>query len=242
VVQPKRGTAGIHTNGTGGEIMTVKFDHYWTINPLKRKEYQKFIIKEFIPGINRLNMHTVAAWSVLVGAYSEIILETVSNDLDLLEEALRNPNYRRLKSDLLNYIVHYKTKVLTATGKTDSYTTDIKENTVKFNQTWDVKTQRKEDYEHYSQFVREEFYPMMEQLGIRVAGEWEVLIGDGPRMICEGRVNDPQNLITHLQGKVFRQGKQKLRNYVENYQSRILSFHIQKLKGYKSASYKIVSG
>ena len=62
--------------------MTVKFDHYWTVNPRKRDEYEKFVIKKFIPGVNRLNMHAVAAWSVMVGAYSDFILETVSKDLD----------------------------------------------------------------------------------------------------------------------------------------------------------------
>ena len=74
--------------------MTVKFDHYWRVNPQKRDDYEKFIIKKFIPGVNQLNMHVVAAWSVMVGAYSDFILETVSNDLDLLEEALRNDKCR----------------------------------------------------------------------------------------------------------------------------------------------------
>ncbi len=220
--------------------MTVKFDHYWTINPQKSKEYGKFILNKFIPGVNRLNMHTVAAWSVLVGAYSEIILETVSNDLDLLEEALRNKAYRDLKSDLLNYVTNYKTKVLVTTGK-DSYSTDIRENTIKFNQTWDVITEQTEDLKQYARYVKDEFYPLLEEMGILVAGEWEVLIGDGPLVICEGRVNDVQSLIGNLQSKRFREAKQKLKNFVKNYQSRILSFHIRKVKGYKSASYDIVS-
>ncbi|MCP4694199.1 MAG: hypothetical protein GY859_39565 [Desulfobacterales bacterium] len=221
--------------------MTVKFDHYWTINPLKNKEYGKFIINKFIPGVNRLNMHTVAAWSVLVGAYSEIILETVSNDLDLLEEALRNKEYRKLKSDLLNFVTNYKTKVLVQTGKKDAYSTDIRENTIKFNQTWDVKTVQKDDLANYARYVKDDFYPLLEDLGVLVAGEWEVLIGDGPLVICEGRVNDVQSLIGNLQSKRFRNAKQKLKLYVKNYQSRILSFHIRKVKGYKSASYDIVS-
>jgi hypothetical protein len=221
--------------------MTVKLDHYWTINPVKYEEYSKFMIKKFIPGVNRLNLHTVAAWSVLVGAYSEIILETVSNDLDLLEEALRSDHYRQLKSGLLNYITNYKTKVLVTTEKKDSYSTDIREKTIKFNQTWDIITEKKEDYAQYSRYVLEEFYPTLEDLGILVAGEWEVLIGDGPRMICEGRVTELQSLIGNLQGERFRKAKKKLKNFVRDYQSRILSFHIRKVKGYKSASYNIVS-
>ena len=220
--------------------MTIKLDHYWTINPEKYEEYSNFMIKKFIPGVNKLNLHTVAAWSVLVGAYSEIILETVSNDLDLLEKVLLSQKYRSLKYDLLNYITKYKTKVLVSTGKIDTYSTNIQEKTIKFNQTWDVITEKKEDYDQYSQYVMEEFYPLLEDLGIFVAGEWEVLIGDGPRIICEGRVTNLQNLIDNLQSERFRNAKKRLKRFVEDYQSRILSFHIRKVKGYKSASYEIV--
>ncbi len=222
--------------------MTVKFDHYWTVNPRKRDDYEKFIIKQFIPGVNRLNMHTVAAWSVMVGAYSDFILETVSNDLDLLEEALRSDKYRMLMSELQNHITNYKTKVLVSTGKKDAYSTDIHEDAIKFNQMWNVTTESKRDYEEYTRYVVEEFYPMLEDLGILVAGEWEVLIGDGPRLLCEGRVNDVKSLIVNLQGARFRKGKKKLKNYIDHYESRILAFHIQKVKGYKSASYQIVRG
>jgi len=222
--------------------MTVKFDHYWTVNPRKRDEYEKFIINKFIPGINKLNMHTVAAWSVMVGAYSDFILETVSNDLDLLEEALRSEKYRKLLGQLQHHIINYKTKVLVSTGKKDAYSTDIREDTVKFNQMWNVTTESIKDYEVYTRYVMEEFYPMLEELGILVAGEWEVLIGDGPRVLCEGRVNDVPSLIVNLQGARFRKGKKMLKNYTARYESRILAFHIRKVKGYKSASYQIVRG
>ena len=218
--------------------MTVKLNHYWTINPIMRKEYNKYIIKEFIPGINRLGMHVVAGWSVMIGSISEIIFESVANDLDLLEKSLRDPNYKKLKVSLLNYIKSYKTKVLVKTGKKDSYSTDIKTDTVKFNQMWDVASEKQEDFDH---FVVEEFYPTLEEMGILIAGEWEVLIGDSPRIVCEGRANDVYSLISNLQSEKFLQAKKRLRNYVEDYRSRLLSFHIQKVKGYKSASYHIIS-
>jgi hypothetical protein len=218
--------------------MTVKLNHYWTIIHGKKQEYDKFIIKKFIPGINQLGMHTVAGWSVLVGAYSEIIFESVSNDLDLLEKALQNKKYKQLKADLFNYVKGYKTKVLVKTGKKDSYSADIRKDTVKFNQMWDIISDKKMDYGRYT---IDEFYPALEELGISVAREWEVLIGEGPSIICEGRAADIDNLIRNLQSDKFRRAKWRLKDYVENYESRILTFHVQKIKGYKSASYNIIS-
>ncbi len=216
--------------------MTVKLNQYWTVLPGKIEEYNKFILKKFIPGVNKLGMHTVAVWSVLVGAYSEIMFESVTSDLDLLEQAMKNTKYKELKADLLNYVKKYKTKVLVKTGKKDSYSSDIREDTVKFNQMWDLVGDKKE----YGRFVINEFYPLLEELGISVAREWEVLIGDGPSIICEGRAKDINNLIGNLQSNKFQKAKQKLKEFVENYESRILTFHIQKVKGYKSASYRVV--
>ncbi|MFC1505366.1 hypothetical protein ACFL5W_02500, partial [Thermodesulfobacteriota bacterium] len=121
--------------------------------------------------------------------------------------------------------------------KVNAYSTDLHEDTVKFNQMWDVVSAKQEDFD---QFTTQEFYPLLEKLGIVVANEWEVLIGDGPRIICEGRATDIRSMISNLQSKKFRRALTELKNYVENYRSRILSFHIQKIKGYKSASYNLV--
>lgn len=218
--------------------MPVKLNHYWEIIPGKNLEYNKFMTKKFIPEVNKLGVHAVAGWTVLVGAYSEIIFESVANDLELVEKALKSETYKELKADLFNYIKNYKTKVLVPTGEMDSYSIDIREDTIKFNQTWDVTCEKREAYDR---FTTGEFYPLLTELGIQVAGEWEVLIGDGPGILCEGRITDVENLIRNLQSKKFRLAKIVLKNYIENYRSRILTFHIQKIKGYKSASYEVLS-
>jgi len=217
--------------------MPVKFNQYWTIISEKREEYGNFIIKEFIPGINSLGIHVVAGWSVLVGSYSEMIVESMSNDLELIEKALKDPKFKDLRENLLNYVKSYKTKVLIPAGRKDSYTSDIKEDTIKFNQMWDIISKTKDDYHKY---VINEYYPLLEESNIAVAGEWEVLLGDGPHIICEGRVRDTEKLIRTIQSKKFRTARRKLKGYVENFECRILSFHIQKLRGYKSSSYHML--
>ena len=217
--------------------MPVKFNQYWTIISEKREQYGKYVINEFIPGLNSLGIHVVAGWMVLVGGYSEIFVEGMSNDLELIEKALRNKKFYKLKNELLNYVKSYKTKILIPTGKKDSYSTDYDDETIKFNQTWDVISQSRAAYEEY---VITEYYPLLEASDIAVAGEWEVLIGDGPHIICEGRVRDSSKLIKTIQSKTFRTARRKLKGLVENFESRIFTFHIHKLKGYKSASYHML--
>ena len=73
--------------------MPVKLNHYWSVIQGKRDIYRKFMLDRFIPKINQLGMHTVAGWTVLIGGYSDIIFETISNDLDCLEKAGHVTNF-----------------------------------------------------------------------------------------------------------------------------------------------------
>lgn len=218
--------------------MAVKLNHYWSIAPGMNDEYLKFISKKFIPGVNSLGLNTVAVWSVLIGAYSEIIMENTCNDLETIEKALNTDKYKSLKTQLFKYVTHYMTKILVKTNRMDSYSMDIRKDTIKFNQMWDVQTRKMEEYK---EFVTRTYFPTLEELGVSVAGEWEVLIGDGPVIICEGRVTDIDTLLRNLQSKKFRKAKSQLKKFVYSYRSRILTFHVKKVKGYKSESYQIIT-
>ena len=217
--------------------MTVKFNQYWRIISERREEYGKFIIKDFIPGINSLGIHVVAGWSVLIGGYSEMFVESMSSDLELIEKGLKDRKFKQLHDNLLNYVTSYKTKILVPTGRKGSYTSDFKKNTIKFNQTWDIIGKTKDEYDDY---VINEYYPLMEESDIAVAGEWMVLIGDGPHIICEGRVHDTEKLIKTISSKKFRTARRKLKGLVDHFESRLFSFHVQKIKGYKSSSYHMM--
>ncbi|MCP4722451.1 MAG: hypothetical protein GY860_23575 [Desulfobacteraceae bacterium] len=203
--------------------MSVKLNHYWSIISGRDEECVEFIINKFIPGVNNLGLQTVAVWSVLVGAYSEIVLENASSYLEIIEKALKDQKYKDLKRDLLKFVKNYQTKVLVNTGKIDTYTMDIREGTIKFNQMWNVQSHKKDEYD---QFVIDEYFPLLNELGIFVAGEWEVLIGGGPGIICEGRVSDIDNLIRNLQSKRFQNANRELKQNIVNYRSRILTFYI----------------
>ncbi len=203
--------------------MSVKLNHYWSIIPGRDEECVDFINNQFIPGVNDLGLKTVAVWSVIVGAFSEIVLENAGNDLEIIEKALKDKQYKALKRDLLTVVKNYQTKILVSTGKIDSYTIDIHKDTIKYNQMWNVQSHKKNEYD---QFVTNEYFPILEKLGISVAGEWEVLIGGGPGLICEGRVSDINNLIRNLQSKTFQNAFRELKQYIVNYHSRILTFYI----------------
>ena len=116
---------------------------------------------------------------------------------------------------------------------------DIKTSTIKFAQSWDAISKYCDGFTNYT---RGDFYPCLEELGIKVAGEWEVIIGDRPRINCEGRADDTHNVLARLQSSRFQKARKGLKQLVENYESRILTFHIQKTNGCKSQRYQFVAG
>ena len=64
----------------------------------------------------------------------------------------------------------------------------------------------------------------------------------GPRILCEGRAQDidTTTIVSNLRSDKFQKAKHGLRQFIENYESRVFIFHIQKIVGYKSASYKMI--
>ena len=66
-----------------------------------------------------------------------------------------------------------------------------------------------------------------------------MLVGAYCEIICEGRTQDIDQLIRNLDSDKFRKARCGLHQFIENHGSRFLSFHIQKIIGYKSESYEI---
>lgn len=139
----------------------------------------------------------------------------------------------------MNCIKSYKTKILVSSGRKDAYSKDIKTSTIKFAQSWDVISK---NCDGFTKLTMGDFYPWLEELGIKVAGEWDNIIGDRPYIICEGRADETHNVLASLRSSRFQRARKGLKQFVENYESRILTFHIQKMNGYKSQRYQFVAG
>ena len=82
---------------------------------------------------------------------------------------------------------------------------------------------------------------MLENMSLEVANEWEVLIGEGPSIICEARATNLDGFIENLRSETFQKNRAILKRFIKNYESRILTPHICKDLGYKAAYYSILS-
>lgn len=215
--------------------MAVKFNEYWNIVPASMNEYIDFMKRSRIPTMNQLGINVAAIWCVLVGASPQIVSEGIAENLDQMEGALKSGDYSKTTNQLLHFVTDYRSKVLVPTGRFKHLPRVTEKGTVKFSQYWDVIPGKEDDYDN---FMKNEFYPAMEDIEIQIGGEWKILIGESPNMFFEGRSEHVEQLLTALNSQKFKTSKYELMKLVTNYSSRVLVFHAFKAKGGGASDYE----
>ncbi len=87
-----------------------------------------------------------------------------------------------------------------------------------FTQYWDVIPGRFDDY---SAFVSKEYIPAMERLGLKLLGGFYVAVGQGPRIIVVGTVEEQDYLRRILSTEEYRIIMEGLSQFVCKYSSKL---------------------
>lgn len=94
--------------------MSVKLLMTWDIATEKESEYYEFVIREFVPGIQRLGLKPSEAWATIYGEYPQIQVALLAPDLPDAQRILSSTDWAALKSRLFDYISNYNQKVVEA--------------------------------------------------------------------------------------------------------------------------------
>jgi len=89
----------------------------WDIRPNKESEFFEFMMKEFAPAIMQLGLQPTEAWYAAYGSGPQILIGGVTEDLDTMIEILESSEWRAIYRQLLEYVHHYRHKVVRATGR-----------------------------------------------------------------------------------------------------------------------------
>ena len=94
--------------------MSVKLLMNWDIKPGRDQDYFEFVIHEWVPGINRLGIETVAAWYTVYTRHDDpqIMAEAITDDLVTMQEILKSDDWEQLHGRLLEYVDNYTHKVV----------------------------------------------------------------------------------------------------------------------------------
>ena len=89
---------------------------------------------------------------------------------------------------------------------------------VLFSQSWDVITGK---FDEYSTFVSNEYNPTLNRLGVKLLGGYYVAVGEGPRIMAVGTVDESDYLRKILSTNEYRVLQNKLFQLICNYSSRM---------------------
>lgn len=98
---------------------SVKLLMSWDIKPGRDQDYFEFVVREWMPGMNKLGIETIGAWYTIYSRSEtpQIVAEGLADDLLAMKRVLTNPEWQELNTKLLEYVNNYKHKVVRVNGE-----------------------------------------------------------------------------------------------------------------------------
>ncbi len=96
--------------------MPVKLLMTWDIVPGREQEYFEFVVREFVPGIQRLGIQPTEAWYTTYGQRPQILTGGIAENRQTMERALATDEWEKLRGRLLEFVTNFEWRVVRATG------------------------------------------------------------------------------------------------------------------------------
>ncbi len=92
----------------------IKLILSWDIVPQHEQEYFEFVIREFLPGIQKLGFALTDAWATTYGDEPQIMVGAVFPTLHEARQLLISEEWIRLNNKILNFVENYRQKIIPA--------------------------------------------------------------------------------------------------------------------------------
>jgi hypothetical protein len=97
-------------------MTAVKLLMTWDILPGQAQEYFEFIVREFLPGMQKLGVEPTDAWYTAYGDGPQIMVGGIAPNLEAMEKFLASREWQAVSEKLMNYVENYAYKVIRARG------------------------------------------------------------------------------------------------------------------------------
>ena len=94
--------------------MAVKLLMNWDILPGREQEYFEFIVRDFIPKLQKLGLEPSDAWLTMYGNQPQIATEVQMNSLADLKSILQSTEWQELIASLMEFVANYRHKIVPA--------------------------------------------------------------------------------------------------------------------------------
>jgi hypothetical protein len=86
----------------------------WDILPGREQDYFEFVVRDWIPGMQRLGLQPSQAWFTMYGDQPQIMAEALMPNLSSLQRILNSSDWDDLMDQLLDYVENYSYKIVRA--------------------------------------------------------------------------------------------------------------------------------
>jgi hypothetical protein len=86
----------------------------WDILPGREQEYFEFVVRDFIPGMQRMGMEPSDAWFTMYGEQPQIMAALQIASINALQRILDSSDWQDMVQRLLDYVENFNFKVVQA--------------------------------------------------------------------------------------------------------------------------------
>jgi len=94
--------------------VAVKLLMTWDILPGREQEYFEFVVRDFIPGMQRMGMEPSDAWFTMYGEQPQIMAALQIASINALQRILDSSDWQDMVQRLLDYVENFNFKVVQA--------------------------------------------------------------------------------------------------------------------------------
>lgn len=96
--------------------MPAKLILTWDIKPKTEQEYFEFVVREFLPEVQKFGFSLSDAWVTVYGEQPQILVGATLPNVDGIKRIIESDLWGQLVEKLLAYVADYREKIVLANG------------------------------------------------------------------------------------------------------------------------------
>ncbi len=96
--------------------MAVKLIMTWDLAPGHEQEYFEFVVRDFIPGVQRLGFTLTDAWATAYGNRPQILVGVSLPSMARARQVMRSQDWKNMQNQLQEFVTNYQQKIVAARG------------------------------------------------------------------------------------------------------------------------------
>ncbi len=93
-------------------MVPVKLIFTWDIAPDREQDYFEFMVREFIPGVQRLGFELTDAWATVYGSQPQIMVGVVLPSISKARQVMRTSEWNSLYNKAVGHVVNFSSKIV----------------------------------------------------------------------------------------------------------------------------------